>query len=94
MTVYGALMTATPSDTGGGTEVTGGSYARQALTMGSPALGVITNSVAVNYTAMPAATVTHIAVYDALTAGNLLYYGALTSQIITTSGADISSVIV
>lgn len=32
-TVYVALYTATPSDAGGGTEVTGGSYARVALTL-------------------------------------------------------------
>lgn len=31
-TLYYALFTATPSDTGGGTEVTGGSYARVAVT--------------------------------------------------------------
>jgi len=31
-TTYVALFTATPSDTGGGTEVTGGSYARVAVT--------------------------------------------------------------
>lgn len=31
-TVYVALFTATPSDTGGGTEVSGGSYARVAVT--------------------------------------------------------------
>lgn len=88
-TVYGALMTATPTDTGGGTEVTGGSYARQALTMGTPSLGTITNTLAVNFTAVPAGTITHIAVYDDLTAGNLLYYGALSSSIIALAGADI-----
>jgi hypothetical protein len=31
-TLYVALLTAAPSDTGGGTEVTGGSYARVAVT--------------------------------------------------------------
>ena len=31
-TLYVALLTATPSDTGGGTEVTGGSYGRQSIT--------------------------------------------------------------
>ena len=31
-TTYAALLTATPSDTGGGTEVSGGSYARVAVT--------------------------------------------------------------
>lgn len=33
-TTYVALLTAAPSDTGGGTEVTGGSYARVAVTSG------------------------------------------------------------
>lgn len=88
-TVYAALMTAAPTDTGGGTEVTGGSYARQALTMGTPSLGVITNTLAFTFSAVPAATITHVAVYDALTTGNLLYYEALSSSIIATAGADI-----
>lgn len=88
--VYGALMTAIPNDTGGGTEVAGGSYARQALTMGSPTLGVITNSAAVTFSAVPSATITSIAIYDAATAGNLLYYGALTSNIIAPAGSDIN----
>lgn len=89
-TVYGALMTATPTDTGGGTEVVGGSYARQALTMGTPSLGTIANSALVTFTAVPASTITHIAVYDALTTGNLLYYGALSSSIIAPAGTDIN----
>lgn len=88
-TVYAALMTAIPSDTGGGTEVAGGSYARQALTMGSPSLGTITNSLAFTFSAIPAATITSLAVYDASTSGNLLYYEALSSNIIATAGADI-----
>lgn len=88
-TVYAALMTATPTDTGGGTEVTGGSYARQAVTFGTPTLGSVSNSLAITFSALPAATITHIAVYDALTAGNLLYYGPLSSSIIATAGADV-----
>lgn len=88
--VYAALMTATPNDAGGGTEVTGGSYARQAITFGSTSTGTISNSSGLTFSALPVATITHIAVYDALTSGNLLYYGVLTSQIISTSGSDIS----
>lgn len=90
-TVYAALMTAAPTDTGGGTEVTGGSYARQALTMGTPSLGVITNTLAVTFSTVPAGTITHIAIYDASSGGNLLYYNALSSSIIVpaTGGADI-----
>lgn len=88
-TVYAALMTATPTDSGGGTEVTGGSYARQALTMGTATAGSITNTVAVVFTGVPAATITHIAVYDASTGGNLLYYNALSTSIITTASAEV-----
>lgn len=36
-TVYVGLLTAAPSDTGGGTEVTGGSYARVAVTSATTA---------------------------------------------------------
>ncbi len=36
-TTYVALLTAAPSDTGGGTEVSGGSYARVAITSGTTA---------------------------------------------------------
>lgn len=88
-TVYAALMTAAPTDAGGGTEVTGGSYARQAITFAAASGGSIANSAAVNFTGLPAATITHIAVYDASTTGNLLYYGALTSTIISVSGSEL-----
>lgn len=88
-TMYGALMTATPSDTGGGTEATGGSYARQALTMGTPSLGSISNTATITFTAVAAGTYTHVATYDASTAGNLHHYGALSSPIIANAGSDI-----
>lgn len=85
--VYLSLHTASPTDTGG-SEVTGGSYARQAITWSaasSPA-GTKTNNAVVTFTAMPAVTSTHIGIYDASSAGNLLYWGPLTSSIITNSG--------
>lgn len=88
-TTYAALMTAAPNETGGGTEVAGGSYARQAITWGSPSAGTIANSSTLTFSALPAATITHIAVYDAATSGNLLYYGGLSSNIVSISGADV-----
>lgn len=90
-TVYAALFTATPSDTGGGTEVTGGSYARQALTMGTPSLGTISNTATITFSSVPSGTITTLGVYDASTGGNLLYYQGLTSNIIVPSSgaADI-----
>lgn len=88
-TVYAALMTVAPTDSTGGTEATGGSYARQALTFGTPSAGSVSNTLAVTFSAVAAATYTHIAIFDALTSGNLLYYQALSSNIVATAGSDI-----
>lgn len=88
-TVYAALFTANPGDDDTGTEVTGGSYARQAVTFDAASSGETSNSGTLTFSSLPAATVTHIGVYDALTSGNLLYHGGLTSQVVTTSGSDI-----
>ena len=83
--VYLALFTAAPSDSGGGTEVTGGSYARKAVSTTSqwsaPGVGGHTDNI--NAQAFPTATaswgtVTHFGIFDAATAGNLLFHGALT----------------
>jgi hypothetical protein len=79
-TVYLALFTTATTDAGGGTEVTGGSYARQAITFGAASGGTCSNSGAVTFTSMPAATVTHAAIMDASTAGNVLFHGALTAS--------------
>lgn len=38
-TVYAALFTAAPGEAGGGTEVTGGSYIRKAITFGARLTG-------------------------------------------------------
>jgi len=78
-TVYLALYTDDPTDADTGTEVSGGSYARQSITFGAPSNGTSTNSAAIEF---PAATanwgvVTHVGIRDALTSGNLLYHTAL-----------------
>lgn len=88
-TVYAALMTSNPGDDDSGAELTGGSYARQAITFAAASGGSISNSSAITFSNLPAGTITHIAVYDALTGVNLLYYGALTSQIIIASGSEV-----
>jgi hypothetical protein len=77
--VYLALYTDDPTDADTGTEITGGSYARQSITFGAPSNGTSTNSAAIEF---PAATanwgvVTHVGIRDALTSGNLLYHTAL-----------------
>lgn len=79
--VYVALMTVAEDDTGAaGTEVSGGSYARQTATFDAAASGATQNSANIDFTGMPACTVVGIAIYDASTAGNLLVHGTLTAN--------------
>ncbi len=90
-TVYVALFTTAPADDGtGGTEVSGGSYARASITTSSGWSAVstgttphtISNGGVVTF-ATPTAnwgTVVAIGIYDASTAGNLLYFNTITSQ--------------
>jgi hypothetical protein len=83
-----ALYTTDPTDADTGTEVSGGSYARQAVTFGSPSNGVSTNSASVTFPTATGnwGTITHIGIRDASTAGNLLYHTPLdTSKTVNTS---------
>ena len=81
---YVALYTAAPSDSGGGTEVSGSGYARQAVTFNAAATpgGTTDNSTAVTFTAAGGSwgTVSHIGIFTALTAGSLLWHGAMTAS--------------
>jgi hypothetical protein len=86
-TVYVGLYTSNPTDADTGTEVSGGSYARQSVTFGAPSNGVSTNSAAIEFPQATASwgTVGWIGIEDALTSGNLLYHTALdTSKTIDT----------
>ena len=86
-TVYLALFTVTPTSAGGGTEATGGAYARVAITNNStnwPAAsgagpGVKANGTAITYPTATVAwgTVVAWALFDAASAGNMLYWGSL-----------------
>lgn len=73
---YVALYTATPSDSGGGTEVSTFGYARQAVTFDavtSPG-GTTQNAGSVAFTASGGSwgSITHFGIFDAVTTGNLL----------------------
>jgi hypothetical protein len=78
-TVYLALYTSDPTDADTGTEVSGGSYARQSITFGSPSNGVSTNTAAIEFPQATGSwgTVAYIGIRDASTSGNLLYHTAL-----------------
>ena len=65
------------------TEVSGGSYARQSCAWNAASGGSATNSSALTFTALPSCTLTNFAIYDAATAGNLLYVGTMTSQAVS-----------
>jgi hypothetical protein len=81
-TVYVGLFTSDPTDAGSGNEVSGGSYAREAMTFGAPSNGASVNSAAVEFDQATGnwGTITHFAIFDALTTGNMLYHGALTAS--------------
>ena len=86
-TVYVSLWTTDPTDAGSGTEVSGGSYARTAVTFGAPSGGASTNSAAVEFPQATASwgTIAYIGINDASTSGNLLHHTALdTSKTIDT----------
>ena len=87
-TVYVSLWTSDPTDAGSGTEVSGGSYARTAVTFGAPSNGVTTNSADVTFPTATGSwgTVTHIGIHDALTTGNLLYHTPLDASKAIASG--------
>ena len=79
------LFTAAPSDTGGGTEVSGSGYARKAtgtITVSGTAT-TATNAAAVEFD--PASggnwgTITHAAIFDASTGGNMIAWAQLTTS--------------
>ena len=80
-TKYLALYTAAPGETGGGTEVSGGAYARQSVAFTTTG-NTTSNSAAVEFPTATASfgTVTHVGVFDAATVGNLMAYAALSSS--------------
>jgi hypothetical protein len=81
-TVYVGLYTTDPTDANTGTEVSGGSYARQSSTFGAPSDGASTTSADVTFPTCTSdwGTVTHFGILDASTSGNLLYHGALNNS--------------
>lgn len=86
---YLALFTTDPTVAAVGVEVVGGSYSRKSITWGTEANGRIANSNVLNFTNMPACTVTHWAIYDAATSGNMLYFGSFEIGIVRTAGQAI-----
>jgi len=93
VTVYLALYTTAPSESGGGTEVSGGSYARlsvtnSALNFPDAIAGVKSNGTQLTFIEATAGwgTITYWGMYDAASGGNLLFFGALGTPTAIASG--------
>jgi len=89
-TVYLGLYTAstgletnTPS-----AEISGNNYSRQAVTFNAAASGQSATSATVTFPAATGSwgTITHVAVLDASTSGNVLFWGAVTTSKTIDSG--------
>jgi hypothetical protein len=92
-TIYIGLFTTMPSDDGtGGVEVSGGAYARQSVTFSAPSGGQVANNALVQFPTATAdwGTVLGMGLFDALTGGNLLYYGTLTASKIVGIGDQLA----
>lgn len=78
---YIGLFTSDPGETGAGTEIVGNGYVRKAVTF-TVTGNTASNSAAVEFDAATGSwgTVTHLAVIDASTAGNVIAYGALAAS--------------
>jgi hypothetical protein len=81
-----ALMTANGDDASAGTEVTGGSYARQTIVFDTASGGATDNTAAISFTDMPAVTVVGIEIYDSAGSPKRLMYGPLTVSRTVTAG--------
>ena len=92
-TIYVALYTVAPTDAGGGTEVSGGSYARVALANNTAnwpnaSGGLKSNGTVIEFATATAnwGTIVAAALFDALTGGNILYWGTLVENKTVDSG--------
>jgi hypothetical protein len=87
--IYIALFTVAPTDAGGGTEVSGGSYARVQVTQAdanwnapSGGNGLFSNVNDITFPTPTAdwGTIVAVGIFDAASAGNLLIWGNLTAN--------------
>jgi hypothetical protein len=88
--IYVALSTADPTDSGGSiAEPSGNNYARTLCnTWDAAASGATANTNAVTFPTASGSwgTITHFALFDASSAGNMLAHGALTTSKSITNG--------
>jgi len=82
-TLYVGLFTTAPTDAGGGTELSGSGYARKSAAFTVSGTGTLaTNSSAIEFDAATGTwgTIVAIAIFDALTTGNMIAFADLTAS--------------
>lgn len=90
--LYVGLFLTNPGANNSGTEVSGSGYARATLQPTAPSisgdLAVCSNNAVVQFNEATGAwgTPTYFGVFDALTGGNLLFYGSLPTTFAVTTG--------
>ena len=88
---YVSLHTGDPSTTGAN-EVTGGTYARVAVTWNSPSSGTVTQSNALSINLPASTTVSYFGVWSASTSGTYYIGGALSPAITTGASAGVITI--
>ena len=81
-----ALYISNPGPDNTGTEVTGGTYARQSASFGAITAGAITNDTLLTFNGMPTSNATHWGIFNASSGGDLKAFGVLTTPISSESG--------
>jgi len=84
-----ALVTANGDDATAGTEVTGGSYTRQNLSVAAAVNGATSNSADLVWTGMPAATVVGVEIWDSAGSPVRLWYGPLSATRTVAAGDEL-----
>jgi hypothetical protein len=85
---YVGLYSAAPNDTGGGTEISGNGYARQAVTFSAGSGRATANTNNVDFTPSGGnwAEATHFGIFDASSGGNLLLWSPLDANVTALNG--------
>ena len=80
-TYYLGLFTSAPGEAGGGTEISGGAYARQVIMFGEPSDGSIKIAAAIEFPVATAlwGTISARALFTAASGGNMIWYGDITN---------------
>lgn len=79
--VYLGLSTGSFGDDNSGTELSGSNYSRKAITFSSAANGTTSNDSTIEFSAATGSwgTVSHWALFDAASSGNMLIHGAFSA---------------